>query len=381
MILINNSFSPLPFYESKDDWNCRKDYAYGKIYPLVIKSNMLLPFQIIIDASYDTILSAFLYDYNKPDMPGIDILNTMVSYGLTIQTDVGYNILLYPGRFSIPELTQEGRYYLEITLSNSESSAILYSEIFTSCNRLNDYICINYRNTFPFAIPDGEIIFPSTFDFQCWLNTQIGKPEYQYEEEADERLGYSFIESQVSKKVYKFTFFAPEFLCDALRLIRLCDIKTIEANGKTYKLSSFEMNVEWEEQGDLAAVECSFETDTVVANIGYYAKELSGHDFNNDYNYDYDAETVSFEDLPTCYIYYDKDSFLLQAQYEPASDITVTSHWRRTDDPNTYTSVDTIPAGSTAPIDIRYGDEIFVDISLSPLSDSTYKYELQEKDL
>ena len=36
------------------------------------------------------------------------------------------------------------------------------------------------------------------------------------------------------------------------------------------------MEPEWEDQGDLAAVECEFETDTVIANIGGYTPSLSG---------------------------------------------------------------------------------------------------------
>ena len=47
------------------------------------------------------------------------------------------------------------------------------------------------------------------------------------------------------------------------------------------------MKTEWEDKGDLASVECEFETDTVIANIGGYTPELLGGDYNNDYNNDY----------------------------------------------------------------------------------------------
>ena len=100
-------------------------------------------------------------------------------------------------------------------------------------------------------------------------------------------MGYAFIESQVSKKVYKFTFVAPEYLCDALRIVRLCDTKLIHSKRQMYELTTFNMDVEWQEQGDLASVECEFETDTVIANIGGYTPVLKGGDFNNDFNNDY----------------------------------------------------------------------------------------------
>lgn len=122
------------------------------------------------------------------------------------------------------------------------------------------------------------------------MNTQIGKPEYDFEEEATERMGYTFIESQISKKIYKFTFVAPEYLCDALRIVRLCESKQITSKLQTYDLTTFSMEPEWEDQGDLAAVECEFETDTVIANIGGYEPELLGGDYNEDYNNDYNID-------------------------------------------------------------------------------------------
>ena len=47
---------------------------------------------------------------------------------------------------------------------------------------------------------NGAVDFSDNFKFKCYLKTQVGKPEYSFEEEATERLGYSFIESQISKK-------------------------------------------------------------------------------------------------------------------------------------------------------------------------------------
>ena len=43
----NNNLSPLPFYESEEQQNHRKSYAYGAIYNLFAPADVLLPFQII----------------------------------------------------------------------------------------------------------------------------------------------------------------------------------------------------------------------------------------------------------------------------------------------------------------------------------------------
>lgn len=167
----------------------------------------------------------------------------------------------------------------------------IYSEVFTSSNNIDNCILLEYGNSYNFELSGSIVDFSDNFKFRCYVCSQIGKPEYVFEEEVTERMGYSFMESQVSKKVYNFTFLAPEYLCDALRIVRLCDNKRIEGpNSKVYSLSTFEMNPEWEEQGDLASVECSFETDTVIANIGGYTPVLLGGDFNNDFNNDFNYE-------------------------------------------------------------------------------------------
>ena len=48
------------------------------------------------------------------------------------------------------------------------------------------------------------------------LKGEIGKPEYNFEEESTKRLGYVYVESQVSKKTYMFNTVVPEYICEAL---------------------------------------------------------------------------------------------------------------------------------------------------------------------
>ena len=193
-------------------------------------------------------------------------------------------LLKYPGIFPISDIKYEGLYYLVINIANLGT---IYSDVFTVCRNVDRYMLIEYSNSQNFELKNGVVDFSDGFKFKCYLETQIGKPEYEFEEEATERLGYTFIESQVSKKVYKFTFLAPEYLCDALRLVRLCEDRRITSESQTYNLTTFNMQPKWEEQGDLAAVDCSFETDTVIVNLGGYRPTMTGSRFNNDFNNDY----------------------------------------------------------------------------------------------
>lgn len=281
MKLVNNNISPLPFYDNLALQNHRKDYAFGQVYPLITYKNMLLPFQVVL-ASGTAISWVRLYNFNTGKF--IDITRSMKENGLVIKSYTNFKLLKYPGTLPIVEIKHEGLYYLAISISDLGT---IYSDIFTVTNKVDDYLLLEYYNSYNFELKNGIVDFSDNFKFRCYLNTQIGKPEYDFEEEATERMGYTFIESQVSKKIYKFTFVAPEYLCDALRIVRLCENKQITSKLQTYDLTTFSMEPEWEDQGDLAAVECEFETDTVIANIGGYVPSLSGGDFNDDFNNDF----------------------------------------------------------------------------------------------
>lgn len=283
MKLVNNNISPLPFYDNIALQNHRKDYAFGQVYPLITYRNMLLPFQVVL-ASGISISWVRLYNFNTGKF--IDISTSIKENGLKLVPYTGFKVLKYPGTLPVVEIKHEGLYYLAISISG----LTIYSDVFTVCNRVDDYLLLEYSNSYNFELKGGMVDFSDNFKFKCYLNTQVGRPEYDFEEEATERMGYSFIESQVSKKIYKFTFLAPEYLCDALRIVRLCENKKITSKLQTYDLTTFSMEPEWEDQGDLASVECEFETDTVIANIGGYTPELLGGDFNNDFNNDFNVE-------------------------------------------------------------------------------------------
>lgn len=283
MKLISN-LSPFPFYKDLSMQNRYKDYAFGNIYPLITYENKLLPFQVVLPGG-SSIGSVRLY--NIDNINYVDISTSMKNNGLSLKSYVGYTgfkILKYPGILPITGITNEGLYYIEIQI---KGLGIIYSDIFSVCNRIEDYLLLEYSNTYNLELKNGIVDFSDGFKFKCYLPTQIGKPEYRFEEESTERMGYSFIESQVSKKIYHFTFVAPEYLCDALRIVRLCDNKKVTSKGQIYDMTAFTIEPEWEDQGDLASVKCEFETDTVIANAGGYIPVKLYGDFNNDFNSDF----------------------------------------------------------------------------------------------
>lgn len=273
--------SPLMFYDSVSQQERFKPYAYGHVSPLLCRSNFVPPFQFM---SGGTLNRAVLVSINGSS--DIDVTDKMRGECYS----VGGAVFQYLGNKSLLPVKVEGEYYLDLTLTGDSGMERYYSEVMCFSTGLSDCLEIEYSNPeTDFYLKGGRVSFDNGFCFRLLVRSQLGKPEYTYEEEATNRYGYTFIESQVSKKVYKFNAVLPEYMCDAMRLIRLCSKKSIRTNTDELSALTFGMSVEWQEQGDLASVDCEFDVDNVITCFGGPAKEPSGYDYNIDYNNDYNA--------------------------------------------------------------------------------------------
>ena len=284
--------SPLKFYDDAAKQCHRKSYAHGNISPLIVKQRTLPPFQFVIPSDlYLTggiLTNATLYDA-KTDRVVIDNFVTALNEtGFAIRQYSDFYVAMYTAQLPVLEDVKEGYYYIK--LSSASDVWAYYSEVFSIMANISDCLELEYWNSVGnFSIKNGIVAFPSDFHFKLLLKTEIGKPEYNFEEESTKRLGYSYIESQVSKKTYKFNALAPEFICDAMRIIRLCDNKLIKSDGDEYEAITFDMEVEWQTQGDIASINCEFETDNVMVNLGGFMPDTpSSGSFNNDFNNDFD---------------------------------------------------------------------------------------------
>lgn len=278
--------SPLKFYDSISKQCCHKAYAFNHISPLITPLHFIPSFQFVLQEN-TSLQSAYLRNTKDERVVSQNIAGNLVETGFSIVQVRTYYIAVYTGILPVNFITYEGQYYLELIFSNG---ATYYSEIFCSVSNTDDCLIIQYWNkgNNNFYLKNGAITFPNDFKFKLYLRTEIGKPEYSFEEEGTKRMGYIFIESQISKKVYKFNAVVPEFICDAMRIIRLCSDKIITSHGESYEAITFETEVDWQTQGDLASVTCEFETDNVIANLGGFVSPPIGGDYNNDYNVDFD---------------------------------------------------------------------------------------------
>lgn len=286
-----NNLSCIPFYKTKDQQDFRLWYAYGEKYPLYVPSDYLLPFFFPIpynpadqrisvefykacctEEQYVGIIGSFNNAFSLAFAKDpLSLTEKMQANGLRIikDADKGMAMVVYSANAISNMYIREGVYYLKITISTDSTQRTYFSDVFFVRDDLSSLVRIDWNNEDNLEYNGGYIPYSSNFRNRLYLDTTIGMPEYKFTEEGEERNGRFFPIKQLSEKVYKMTFFAPEYLCDVMRLIRMSDYITInDGLGRTYDVEQFEMEVNWSQGGHYAEVSCSFQTDSVVKKIG-----------------------------------------------------------------------------------------------------------------
>lgn len=289
-MIPNNNLSVLPWYTSIEQQNARKWWIYGRIYPLFTPAGFLPPWQLMFDhntsITKNSITQIELCEWNTPYT--IDYTDE-IKAGITLRrfANLGYDIFVFPGTLPTFDSMLNGRYYLRMRIA----SKTYYSEVFTVVNDIQPYLKLTWWDNSDFTMDAGTIVYANPiFKNVLYLQADIAKPEYPFEEEGETRDGYFFPTKQISEKRYRFNFLASEYLLDVMRFIRMADFAEIEYHGQRYSLDTFLITPEWESNGDVAAVEAVFDTATVAKKIGLgYIKAQRG-DFNSDFNNDFNNE-------------------------------------------------------------------------------------------
>ena len=263
----NNSLSVLPFYNKLEYQHRFKPYAFGAVYPLIADTYSLISFQFSIpriNELYIDNTGRFIEKLSLVDVNTNRSINILGTYSNLIRryTSNDEDYIIYNATNTHKKLS-EGQYYIVIEFVDSQK---YYSEVITLVNNIDDYLKVEWWDEENLVFDSGSIIY-NGFKNTLYIDTNIGKPEYKFEEEGKERDGYFFAEKQLSEKVYKFIFLAPEFICDAFRFVRLSDNINIYKNGVHYTVDSLLAEVNWQDQGDLADVSVEFRTGTVVKKI------------------------------------------------------------------------------------------------------------------
>jgi hypothetical protein len=263
---VHNNFSPLAFRKKESKATYEKWYAFGKNYAIPASANTLTPFQF-------TELNIPVFDPNTIE---VEVINEETGEakksGVYVSFDVmpehGGVLYVSPGKNSFREALPQGTYIARFSIGEEVYLSTPFCVI-PGIETSSKYLLIEYWNDEKIAYPGGFITTGANNDFryQMYVPATICKPKYEFEEELTKRAGYKFLELQTSTKVYAFTFVAPEFICDAMRLIRLSDYIRISHDGEYYNALNFEFDVDWQEQLYLAAVDCQFETDSIIQKL------------------------------------------------------------------------------------------------------------------
>lgn len=213
-----------------------------------------------------------------------DYLQAMLDAGLTIKSLSDYDVIVFPGNLLLANALQNGQYYAMM----SDGLNTWWSEVFTAVNDIAPYLKLEWWDEEDFVMDAGTIVYTNpAFKNVVYLDAQVAKPEYIFEEEGETRDGYFYPFKQISEKRYRFSFLASEYLLDVLRFVRMADFAQVTLGGKTWSLDTFLITPEWEANGDVAAVSAEFDTATVAKKIGVgYIKAQRG-DFNDDFNNDF----------------------------------------------------------------------------------------------
>lgn len=216
--------------------------------------------------------------YTRCDELVGDFITDMTAAGLTIKYIQSQNIdvIVYPDVFPLSQILIDGQYYVEM----SDGVDTWYSEIFTISKATSSYLKIEWWDIEDFVMDAGAIVYTApTYRNRLYIPTDIAKPEYEFEEESEERDGYAFPIKQISKKTFHFSFLASEYLLDVMRFIRLSDYVVITYKGQKYSVDSFLLSPEWEDYGDIASVDAEFTTATIAKKIGRgYVQPIDGSD-------------------------------------------------------------------------------------------------------
>ena len=133
-----------------------------------------------------------------------------------------------------------------------------------------DYLVLEYSNEKDFA----GIIYQTGFTNRLYLDVDIGIPEYETVEESE--LDGENNEKPTFQKVqkkYKIEFVCPEYILDALYLVRLHDNIFVKLkNNESSKIDTFEITHSWINEDGWAKTLIVFTIDYVV-KVGYLENE------------------------------------------------------------------------------------------------------------
>ena len=264
--MIATEINILPWHTALSRQHHQKWYAYGQYYCLPTPVGFLYPFQLRREQTGAAVSSLTITEVATGS--STDILAVALASGLEVVQYVadGYDLIIFPATLSVGSFNV-GRYYLTM----GDGTNTWYSEVFNFVDTTAGLVKVEWWHDGDFCYPSGRVRYNYPYKGRVYLKTDIGKPEYTFEQVVSERNGKNFKLKQISAKQYKFAILAPEYLLDALRQVPLHDFVEITNynDNRTHTVDEINMgSPDWQDRGDLAAVTVDFQTDTVIVKSG-----------------------------------------------------------------------------------------------------------------
>jgi len=265
--MIATEINILPFYTSLGLQHHQKRYAYGQHYCLPTPAGFLVPFQLRRDNTGAAVTELVVVEVATGTETDILYVASVSGLEVVEYAADGYDLIIFPGTLSVGSFNV-GRHYLRM----GDGTNTWYSEVFNFVDTTSGLVMVEWWHSEDFCYPSGRVRYNYPYKGRVYLKTDIGKPEYTFEQVVSERNGKNLKLKQISAKQYKFVFLAPEYLADAFRQIPLHDfVEITNYNGVTRTYTVDEINMatpDWQDRGDVGAITVDFQTDTVIVKSG-----------------------------------------------------------------------------------------------------------------
>ena len=227
---------PFPFLDSLNKQAFRQAKCNGNLHTFEILTDRLRfpPFEMRVTACTGAVCDWELYDTSDNLISDLDAEYNICDF-FDYDIDGDELIIQYNGLLDFAAQLPLGQYYIKASLGDGGldhdyDCGTFYSEIVTICpcsamledgevtNYCQDTIQLEYSN----SCDIGDIYYAGTWTgpriiFQNKID--LTKPEYEVVKVATPLDGYLNIEKVTTKKKYKFTFYAPEFMANAMNLL------------------------------------------------------------------------------------------------------------------------------------------------------------------
>jgi hypothetical protein len=248
----------LAWYTALEYQNHRKSYIYDKVFPFCVAQGFIPPFQLVGE-SVGTINEFVIINFN--DGSETDVTSQLTANGFNVQSFTDYDLIIYPAVNAFSGSWAVGRYYCRMT----DGSQTWYSDVFNMSDAVDLCLKLEWFHLENVVYNGGHIQYNYPYKSYCYIEADIGKPEFKTLEEIDTRDGKDFHLKITTWKEYKFKFIAPEYMVDAIHRTGQHDKIFIYKNNLTYNVEKFNVDVtEWLANGAIAEVEATFRIDSFV---------------------------------------------------------------------------------------------------------------------